>query len=340
MIMLVKDAIEKLKIKLGGAVIRAVDIGADGGICEHWMPFLGLMTVDAFEPNKEACEMQRKKSSKRISWHAYGLAKNSGTHILYVPKRTTGASLYKPNIKIQEKFGDTNYWGEIKEVSISCLSFNNFLGENAKESPDLIKLDTQGTELDILKGLTLRQFDSVLAVEVEVEFLEFYIGQPLFFDVNKFMEENGFELIDLRTARSYYSKNNQAEYYLSNYLGTNGRVSNMGSHLVSGDALYFRKLSSLNVDSKQEKLLKLATIAIIYRYYDYALYVLDTALDEALISQSDFNQYLKIITAIAPKPKFYNRPDLIGKILRYALAKLGFTNEIRIGWMKREWPNT
>jgi FkbM family methyltransferase len=338
--MLVKEAIKQLKDKLDSVGIRAVDLGADGGVCEHWLPFIELMTVDAFEPNKEACEKQRKKSSKRINWHDYGLAKETGTHILYVPKRTTGASLYEPNTKLQERFGDVNYWGQIQKMPISCLSFDDFLRRNSQSSPELIKLDTQGTELDILRGLTQQQLSGVLAVEIEVEFLDFYLGQPLFSDVNQFMEKNGFELIDLRTARSYYSKNNRVDYYLNKYLGTNGRVNSMGGHLVSGDALYFRKSEHINPDGKQQNLIKLAIIAIVYRYYDYALCILESALDDGLIDELEFNHYILIIKSIAPRVKLYNRSNFIGKIYRYVLAKLGHRNEIRIGWMKREWPNT
>jgi hypothetical protein len=63
-------------------------------------------------------------------------------------------------------------------------------------SPDFLKLDTQGSELAILRGAkdALRRIG---LVEVEVEFVEFYENQPLFGDVVQFMTNEGFELLYL-----------------------------------------------------------------------------------------------------------------------------------------------
>src|SRR6202042_1260759 len=62
--------------------------------------------------------------------------------------------------------------------------------------PDFIKLDTQGTELEILRG-SPEAVAHALMVEAEVEFTSIYEGQPLFHDVAQFMHQNGFELLYL-----------------------------------------------------------------------------------------------------------------------------------------------
>lgn len=66
------------------------------------------------------------------------------------------------------------------------------------EKPDFIKLDTQGYELEILKGSgnILQYAEFVL---MEVSFIDIYKGCPLVHDVLKFMHERGFVVFDICT---------------------------------------------------------------------------------------------------------------------------------------------
>src|SRR4029078_7492374 len=61
---------------------------------------------------------------------------------------------------------------------------------------DVLKLDTQGTEFEILASSS-RVLEHVLLVETEVEFVELYKGQKLAFDFEKAMHEKGFEILYL-----------------------------------------------------------------------------------------------------------------------------------------------
>ncbi len=64
--------------------------------------------------------------------------------------------------------------------------------------PDFIKIDTQGYELEILKGgeKTLSHAEFVL---LEVSFLDIYINCPLVTDTVTFMKERGFVVYDICT---------------------------------------------------------------------------------------------------------------------------------------------
>ena len=57
---------------------------------------------------------------------------------------------------------------------------------------DFIKIDVQGAELPVLQNAR-RALSGAVVVQVEVEFVELYQGQPLFADVDLFLRAQGFQ---------------------------------------------------------------------------------------------------------------------------------------------------
>jgi FkbM family methyltransferase len=323
---------------LGSDFLRAVDLGADGGICDYWHPYLKAMRVDAFEPNAKECARQAAKSLPEIEWHPIGLAKTTGNHTLYVPKRTTGASLYPPNTEFMEKFGDTAYWGTIREIPIECSSFSDFLRKKNKKAPNLIKLDTQGSELDILSSLEDLDFKDVLCVETEVEFLEIYKGQPLFKDIHEFMTKKGFELLDLRTARCHFSKNGSEGFYLRN-LGAYRANPSIAAQLVAGDALYIRKLDDPSLYQSKSVFTKLILIACIYHFFDLALWLIDQAEKKNFLTPTEREELAGAVMDCSPKLRLRDQRNFLGSMTRTLRSTFGFSDGMDIYWMKRDWPN-
>ncbi len=84
----------------------------------------------------------------------------------------------------------------MKTFTSEAITLDEFMGEHEDLRPDFLKLDTQGTELDILHG-TEKSLATIGLVEVEVEFMPHYEGQPLFHDVMGYMLDHGYELLYL-----------------------------------------------------------------------------------------------------------------------------------------------
>ncbi len=123
----------------------------------------------------------------------------------------------------------------------------------------LLKIDVQGGELDVLKG-AVNSLQSVLAVFVEVEFLDIYQSQPLFPSVHALLEQHGFELLDLLEPG-----------YGSYRAANNGRLQ---SRLLWADGLYVRKLGLGRVLTIPQ-LLQLACAGhFLAKKFDYAAHVL------------------------------------------------------------------
>jgi len=98
------------------------------------------------------------------------------------------------------------------------LSNYNFLTKN-----NLIKLDVQGSELDILNGLNqkLKHFEIII---LETSIQQYNKNSPLFFNVINFMDKNNFRLFDIFDTK---------------------RLGDFNSYLVQCDCLFVRKDSSL-----------------------------------------------------------------------------------------------
>jgi len=92
-------------------------------------------------------------------------------------------------------FKEDNITGaQTEKIQLQLL--DNLAKNSQFERPDFIKLDTQGYELEILKGgkHTLAHAQAVL---MEVSLLGIYKGAPLVDEVISFMKANGFILYDI-----------------------------------------------------------------------------------------------------------------------------------------------
>jgi FkbM family methyltransferase len=127
-------------------------------------------------------------------------------------------------IKTKQKYSDVDYKIALLGADNSVVTFNKYetassvLGEHHEtgamkeirdlatldslvsgtkfSKPDLIKIDTQGYELEILKGgeRTLLSAEFVL---LEISLLDIYVNCPLVNDVTEFMAKRGFVLYDI-----------------------------------------------------------------------------------------------------------------------------------------------
>jgi FkbM family methyltransferase len=324
---------------LGRERLHAMDVGAAGGVAMHWRDYLSVLDVDCFEPDDAECAARQRDSPPNVRWYPVALAGNSGRRPFYVLNRATGSSLYPPNDPVILEYSGRSYAGIRKVTEIECTSLADFLVEHQRPVPELVKLDTQGSELEILSSLSATQAAEMLLVEIEVEFLELYKGQPTFGDVHSFMCGRGFRLLDLRTHRSYRNAMDQPNHYLRAYLRTAAGSAALSAELVAGDALYMRDpMPGEATASTLRELVALVCLLRMYRYYDLAIWTVARAARDRVLSPSESSDLLRDVIHGAPDSSLAQRANLIGSALRRAAWMLG-RDDHEVFWTRRKWPD-
>lgn len=89
----------------------------------------------------------------------------------------------------------TNFSRNVELITSSTLE-KEFLNQNFDTQNNIIKLDVQGSEIDILKGLNDKiNFFEIIILETSVK--EYNKNSPLFIDVINFMNEKNYSLYDI-----------------------------------------------------------------------------------------------------------------------------------------------
>lgn len=174
--------------------IFLIDIGAAGDIEPRWKCIEPNLSYVGFEPDERSRDKLIKSKNLCASYQIFPFAlgsENSDTLHLNLCRNPQVSSTYTPNEEFLRLFPDPS---RFDVISTSTLTSHR-LDDIGLTEFDFLKIDTQGSELDILKGAT-SSLHSLIGLEIEVEFVKLYKKQPLFGEIVSFLNSRGFEFID------------------------------------------------------------------------------------------------------------------------------------------------
>jgi FkbM family methyltransferase len=168
------------------------DIGANVGtwslLCRALIPD---STIVAFEPMAEHWPAFRANTLALANLTMLPVALGSSEQTLtFHPVDFTDASSFLPLTAAASKLWNIKN-STPRQLSVRTL--DAVVATESLPSPDLIKLDVQGFELEVLKGAT-KTLNSVSWVLSEVSFSTLYEGQPSFSEYVTFLATLGFEV--------------------------------------------------------------------------------------------------------------------------------------------------
>lgn len=174
-----------------------VDIGARGGAHEVVEAFAELTSVVAFEPDKQECQRLSELSTVTDPWANFtllpvALSDQIGEQDLHLLSAPTNHSLRAPNTHLTARYNMVK-WVELGKTKVPCSTLDAEQDAGRLPEPEFIKIDTQGTEFEILSSAAKSLSSSVVAVVAEVSFAELYKGQKLFSEIEALLRPFGFQ---------------------------------------------------------------------------------------------------------------------------------------------------
>ncbi len=189
---LIKKLLDKEKI-------LALDVGAQGGF-----------NSDGFFPKKynlffedilvEPIEEEANKLNEKKFVINKGLWSKKERRKLYIlDNRLGSSSMYEPDVEAftlhNIKTKDFNNYKVTRTIETECDTLSNQLLELKIKNLDYLKIDTQGSELEILKGLGEYR---PLLIKIEAHFFSMYKNVPSWHKLNNHLFELNYVSIDMK----------------------------------------------------------------------------------------------------------------------------------------------
>lgn len=247
--------------------LNVLDVGAALGERPSYQGLVdaGRARLMGFEPNAAECEKLNRQYGEPHRFFPFFVGDGRPATFHETNWVLTG-SLYPPNTPLLEKF--QNLAEVVTPVAQHPVETTRLDDIPDIRDVDFIKMDVQGSELAVLEH-GRRVLADTLLVQVEVEFVELYRGQPMFADVDRFLRSQGFQ---------FHAFNGLAGRAFKP-LVFNNNINQPMRQVLWSDALYVRDWMALDALST-EKLRSYAILAHdILRSYDLAHLVL-SALDQ------------------------------------------------------------
>jgi len=283
------------------------DVGARAGFEVHWNVYGEQAVQIGFEPDVGECErLNQQFSNQNRKFYPVALGRQKEKRNFSVCQWPGSSSFYPANTKFLQRFPDENLeqMRVVKTVELETVDLDSFAGENGIEYIDFIKLDVEGSELDVLKGAINVLQKSVLGLSIEVLFHSFLRNQPTFSDIDLFLNSQGFRLFDL----AIYRHARKALPFPTDSLG----VTKQGQ-VVWGQALYLRDGVD-EIESHQRiqvwnsvQVLKLASLMELFCLPDCAVELTRLAAQKHILTEN----IETLLNCLTPPVKKDNATQLI-----------------------------
>ena len=115
-----------------------------------------------------------------------------------------------------------------KKFEVQTLCIPSILESQVLEKIDILKIDTEGYDLEVLKGsLNLLRSHAIGVVLTEVFFVPYRVNQAFFWDIAAFMHHQGYHFVNLYDTRN----TSQDRLYTGNGLWVSPKVAQANNFL-------------------------------------------------------------------------------------------------------------
>lgn len=286
----------KIIFLISNEKVNYFDIGSLNGLIDLKVKKYNFMfDFFGFDPNNGSYTGYKKIFNNIID-------KDSGKKKFYITRIPDLSSTLKPNIKFQENYHDLKKFEIIQEREFNADTVDNISIKN-NILVDFLKIDTQGTALSVLKGSEKNLKNSVIGLEIEVEFQETYTDQDTYIEICDYLNKLNFEVLDILDLSRW-------EYKNSLFYG-DPRERSCG-RLVYSNFLFLKKLDHIHNlisekktnENKKSYLKKILNILLAYEKPDSVKFLFEKY--SYLLSSDEIKCYKIFSKAISFKKRKKN----------------------------------
>jgi FkbM family methyltransferase len=177
-------------------VVTVLDVGANIGQFYFELKVAGFDGhVISFEPLPDAHQQLMSISSKEPNWRIYdriALGSTEEFTKINVANNSASSSI-RPQTELMKQ--NAPYANKVSQVDITVTTLDKVMN-SIPLSNCALKIDTQGYELEVLKGSS-KLLERVKLVSLELSLVELYEGQAKYYHIDEYLRSHGFKLIDL-----------------------------------------------------------------------------------------------------------------------------------------------
>ena len=195
-----KKILNFFKKNLSDKEITVIDIGAHKGeTINFFTKNFNVVKIFAFEPNQDLFNfLKRKIINKNVYLYNYGVGLKNEHKDLTITIDSASSTINKINtntkyFKRKEKilaFGkNKNFFKDKQKIEVKNLS--DFILDKEKKI-DILKIDTEGYEFNILKGINSIDFKKIKFIYFEHHYDLMIEKGYKFYDINRLLKKNNF----------------------------------------------------------------------------------------------------------------------------------------------------
>ncbi len=181
-----------------GECRRIFDVGAHvGQTTRRLVKRFPEATVFSFEPDPDSFKALERASPAGVQCHSIALGSKNGAATLHRYGLDQTNSLLRKSPEAERYVVDSSYFANVGEVPVRVSTLDTFCEEHNVPGIDFLKIDAQGYELEVLKGASRMLGKPIPAIYLEINFVRYYVGQPLFQEVYEFLYQHGYRLVGI-----------------------------------------------------------------------------------------------------------------------------------------------
>ena len=195
------------------------DVGAADGFQWQWTILArnGFVKAVGFEPDDAECAALN-GLFPFASFVPFAVGAKDGPATFHITDVMSCSSLLEPDQDVLARFPIRSCFGVVRRLPVNIRSIESMIKEGLLSPVTFLKVDVQGAEYEILKGLG-PYLDNVLAMELETQILRIYKDQRTLCDLIEFLAGYGFRLRGIEPQGTFEGEVVEIEAFFSKEIG-------------------------------------------------------------------------------------------------------------------------